>query len=164
MIEKKLILLLGDQLDINSPLLRDIDLATSEVIMIESRYESDYVWSHKAKIALFLSAMRHFAQKLKERNIPVTYIKKSSLKIEQVLRTQIQEKGATELICIEPGEWRLMKALEALASDLNVKLIVHEDAHFYCTINEFKFWAADKKELRMEYFYRYMREKASGSY
>ena len=159
MIEKKLILLLGDQLDINSPLLMDIDPASSEVIMVESRYESDYVWSHKAKIALFLSAMRHFAQALKDRNIPVTYIKESSLTIDQVLRTQIQEKGASQLICIEPGEWRLMKALEALASDLNVKLIVHEDAHFYCTINEFKLWAADKKELRMEYFYRYMRKK-----
>ena len=108
MIEKKLILLLGDQLDINSPLLMDIDPASSEVIMVESRYESDYVWSHKAKIALFLSAMRHFAQALKDRNIPVTYIKESSLTIDQVLRTQIQEKGASQLICIEPGEWRLM--------------------------------------------------------
>ncbi len=61
---KKLILILGDQLDINSAVLRSIDPSTDEVLMIESKNESTYVWSHKAKIAIFLSAMRHFAQML----------------------------------------------------------------------------------------------------
>ena len=159
MIEKRLVLVLGDQLDINSSLLIGFDPSTSEVLMVESQHESDYVWSHKAKIAFFLSAMRHFAEELRRRDIPLTYIKESNLSIEQAIRLQIQEKCITHLVCVEPGEWRLKKALEALASDLNVKLIVHEDTHFYCTINEFQQWAADKKELRLEYFYRYMRKK-----
>ena len=34
-----------------------------------------------------------------------------------------------------------------------------DDDHFYCSNKEFRDWVADKKELRLEYFYRYMRKK-----
>ena len=61
---KKLVLVLGDQLDINSPVLKNLNPKTDRVVMIESADEAKYVWSHKAKIALFLSAMRHFAKQL----------------------------------------------------------------------------------------------------
>ena len=156
---KKLILILGDQIDINSVLLKDVDLMTSEVIMIESQFESDYVWSHKAKIVLFLSAMRHFAVELQAKKIPLTYIKQSRLTIEAELKRHIVEKGITHLVCIEPGEWRLKVGLETLARELNVVMLMHEDAHFYCSNSEFRAWAAEKKELRLEYFYRHMRLK-----
>ena len=156
---KTLLLVLGDQLDINSSALRDFDSSTGEVIMIESRNESDYVWSHKAKIAIFLSAMRHFAQALKAKKIPLTYVKESSLTIEEVLRQQIIEKRVTHLRCVEPGEWRLKLAIEHLASELNINLLMLDDDHFYCSNAEFREWVKDKKELRLEYFYRYMRKK-----
>ncbi len=156
---KKLILILGDQLDINSAVLRNIDPSTDEVLMIESKNESTYVWSHKAKIAIFLSAMRHFAQMLQSKKIPLTYIKASGLTIEDALRQQLLEKQATHLICIEPGEFRLKLAIENLTRDLNVNLLMQDDDHFYCSNMEFREWAADKKELRLEYFYRYMRKK-----
>ena len=156
---KKLILILGDQLDINSSVLRDFDPSTDEVLMIESQNESTYVWSHKAKIAIFLSAMRHFAQTLQSKKIPLTYIKESSLTLEELLRHQLIEKRVTHLVCIEPGEWRLKLAIENLARDLNVDLLMQADEHFYCSNNKFREWAADKKELRLEYFYRYMRKK-----
>jgi deoxyribodipyrimidine photolyase-related protein len=71
---KRLVLILGDQLDLNGAALRTFDIKTDEIVMIESIPEAQYVWSHKAKIALFLSAMRHFAIKLKELNYPLTYI------------------------------------------------------------------------------------------
>ena len=64
----RLILILGDQLDLQSAALRDFDRQNDEIIMVESSHEAQYVWSHKAKIALFLSAMRHFAQTLREQN------------------------------------------------------------------------------------------------
>ena len=156
---KRLVLILGDQLDINSSALADFDASTDEVIMIESQYESDYVWSHKAKIAIFLSAMRHFAQTLQAKKIPLTYIKESPLTIQEALRQQLIEKRITHLLCIEPGEWRLKLALEDLARELNVNLLMLDDDHFYCSNTEFRDWVADKKELRLEYFYRYMRKK-----
>ena len=156
---KRLILVLGDQLDINSTALINFDLSTDEIIMIESEHESNYVWSHKSKIAIFLSAMRHFAQELKSKNFPLIYIKESSLTIEEALKHQLLASSATHLVCIEPGEWRLKIGLEQLAQDLNINFLMHDDSHFYCSNNEFREWVADKKELRLEYFYRYMRKK-----
>jgi deoxyribodipyrimidine photolyase-related protein len=75
----RLVLILGDQLDLNSAALRGFQRDTDEVIMIESANEAQYVWSHKAKIALFLSAMRHFAKLLNVKKYPLTYIKESYL-------------------------------------------------------------------------------------
>jgi len=61
---RHLVLVLGDQLSHDSPALDGIDPAGDRVLMIEARGEATHVWSHKARIALFLSAMRHFAAEL----------------------------------------------------------------------------------------------------
>ena len=66
---KKLVLVLGDQLKADSSAFNHFDAAKDEVIMIESEFEANYVWTHKAKIALFLSAMRHFAEVLKKKKL-----------------------------------------------------------------------------------------------
>ncbi len=154
----RLILILGDQLDLQSAALRQCRRETDEIIRIESAYEANYVWSHKAKIALFLSAMRHFAKTLEDQKYPLIYIKESPLPIIEALREQILKKKMSHLVCIEPGEWRLRKSLEALAAELNVELEILEDEHFYCSPQDFKKWVADKKEIRLEYFYRLMRK------
>ena len=155
---KRLVLVLGDQLDRQSPALRDFDFQNDEVIMIESIPEAQVVWSHKAKIALFLSAMRHFAEELKADGYPVHYVQESKLSIVDSLKEILLEKGIKHLICIEPGEWRLKLAIEKFAKDSKVQLDMREDSHFYCTHREFKEWAANKKELRLEFFYRLMRK------
>ena len=86
---KRLVLILGDQLDLQSTALRDFDPKADEIIMIESANEAQYVWTHKAKIALFLSAMRHFARTIEQLNYPLTYIRNSSLPIVEVLKEHI---------------------------------------------------------------------------
>jgi deoxyribodipyrimidine photolyase-related protein len=155
---KKLILILGDQLDLKGAALKNFDLRNDEVIMIESMHEAQYVWTHKAKIVLFLSAMRHFANQLKELHYPLTYIQNSSLSIVESLKEKIVEGNFTHLICVEPGEWRLKQQIEELADDISIKLEMRDDDHFYCSHQEFVKWASDKKELRLEYFYRLMRK------
>ena len=155
---KRLVLILGDQLDLQSSALNDFDRKTDEIIMVESSNEAQYVWTHKAKIALFLSAMRHFAQKLRELNYPITYVQESSLPMMEVLKEEIARKKITHLVCVEPGEWRVRQSIEALATELNIQLQIREDEHFYCTPQDFKKWVADKKEIRLEYFYRLMRK------
>jgi deoxyribodipyrimidine photolyase-related protein len=155
---KRLILILGDQLDVNSAALRNFDFKTDEVIMIESIQEAQYVWSHKAKIVLFLSAMRHFANHLKELHYPLAYIDNSPLSIVATLKEKIVQENITHLICVEPGEWRLKQEIEELVRELSIKLEMREDEHFYCSHQEFVEWASDKKELRLEYFYRLMRK------
>ncbi|MEY3798854.1 MAG: hypothetical protein RLZZ406_155, partial [Pseudomonadota bacterium] len=103
--------------------------------MIESIAEAQYVWSHKAKIALFLSAMRHFAAQLKKLKYPLTYIQSSPLSIVETLKEKMIQEGVTDLICVEPGEWRLKQEIEELARELSLKL------------------------ERLEYFYRLMRKR-----
>ena len=148
---KRLVLILGDQLDLHGAALRDFDFKTDQVLMIESILEAQYVWSHKAKIALFLSAMRHFAQSLKDLNYPLSYIKDSPLSIVETLKQKMIQEGITELICVEPGEWRLKQQIEELAQELALTLEMREDDHFYCSHQEFVSWSANKKELRLEY-------------
>ena len=155
---KKLVLILGDQLDIDSAALKDIKLKTDEVLMVESANEAQHVWSHKARIALFLSAMRHFAEYLKDQGFALTYIRHSPKSIVEELKSKIIDGKFTHLVCVEPGEWRLKQSIEALAIELNIVLEMRQDNHFYCTHPEFKEWVANKKELRLEYFYRLMRK------
>jgi deoxyribodipyrimidine photolyase-related protein len=155
---KSLVLILGDQLDLQGAALQGFNFETDEIIMIESIHEGQYVWSHKAKVALFLSAMRHFAQALTDLKYPLVYIKESRLSITDNLKEYIQKKGIQHLVCVEPGEYRLKIALEKLAHELDLQLDMREDNHFYCTHQEFIEWVANKKELRLEYFYRLMRK------
>ena len=155
---KKLILILGDQLDADSSALKDINPKIDEVLMVESVHEAQHVWSHKARIALFLSAMRHFAEYIQNQGFSLSYIQHSSKSIAEELKRKITEGKFTHLVCVEPGEWRLKKSIEVLAEELDIVLEMRQDTHFYCTHLEFKEWAANKKELRLEYFYRLMRK------
>ena len=72
---RNLIVILGDQLDRNSSVFDDFDAKLDHIWMAEVREESTHVWSHKARTALFLSAMRHFADELKQNGFPVTYLR-----------------------------------------------------------------------------------------
>jgi deoxyribodipyrimidine photolyase-related protein len=155
---KKLILILGDQLDVDSAALKDINPKTDEILMVESANEAQHVWSHKARIVLFLSAMRHFAEYLKSQGFSLAYIQHSPQSIVEELKSKIIKEKFTHLICVEPGEWRLKQLIEALSEELQVVLDMRQDSHFYCTHSEFKEWVANKKELRLEYFYRLMRK------
>ena len=57
----RLFLVLGDQLHPDPhPLISHVS-ESDFVLMVEVPEESTYVWSHKARTALFFSAMRHFA-------------------------------------------------------------------------------------------------------
>ena len=156
---KRLVLSLGDQLDLESAALKRFNFDTDEVFMVESMNEAQHVWSHQAKIALFLSAMRHFAQSLKALKYPITYVEDTPLSIVDALKEKLQKDNIRHLICVEPGEWRLKQQIEAVASELSISLEMREDEHFFCTHQEFIDWTAGKKELRLEYFYRLMRKR-----
>ena len=151
-------MILGDQLDLQGAALKNFNRDTDQIIMIESANEAQYVWSHQAKITLFLSAMRHFAKALRDLDYPLIYIQESTLSIVDALKEHIQQESIAQLVCVEPGEYRLKVAIEKLTQELGIKLDMREDSHFYCTHQEFRKWAENKKELRLEYFYRLMRK------
>jgi len=155
----KLVLLLGDQLSHDLSALRAADRARDVVVMAEVAEEAAYVPHHPRKIALVLSAMRHFAEELRGQGWTVAYTRlddpDAGPSIVAELLRRGQEHGADEVLAITPGEWRLITALEE--APLSVTLL--PDDRFVASLEEFDAWAEGRKELRMEYFYREMRRK-----
>jgi len=131
--------------------------------MAEAEEESAHVWSHKARIALFLSAMRHFRDSLRERGLPVIYheLDRSGNRgsLASALDASVRQLRPGKLIVAEPGEHRVRQALAERARDLGLKLEVRPDRHFLCSAEEFQDFLGSRKQPRMEHFYRRMRRK-----
>ena len=162
MATRNLILILGDQLNLDNPALEGYDSAHDQVLMVEAASEANHVWSHKARIVLFLSAMRHFANLLKASNIQPVYLKLgehpfTSLKAAWAHYNDVLKPE--KIIICEPGEYRLQQDLISLCDETNTPLVIRDDTHFMCSKADFKHWAKAGKQLRMEFFYRVMRRK-----
>jgi len=68
---RHLVLILGDQLNLDASALADFDPKLDAIWMAEVMAESTHVPSSKQRSTLFLSAMRHFAQSLKVNPLPL---------------------------------------------------------------------------------------------
>jgi len=167
---RHLVLILGDQLAFDSRALTGFDPACDRVLMIEAPEESTHVRSHRARIALFLSAMRHFRDALRGRGWSVDHIElddpdhRAQPGLPQRLASALARHRPELLRLAEPGEWRLQQAIEQVARQHGTPLDVVSDAHFLCTRAEFAAWAAKYRKsptssLRMEFFYREMRRR-----
>ena len=158
---KTLILILGDQLSLELSSLRGVDPAKAVVLMVEVAEETTYVRHHKKKIALILSAMRHFAQELAKAGWQVDYVNldapdNTGSFTGEVARAIVRH-GADVVRVTEPGEYRLQTAMEAWSGAFRVPVEVIPDTRFLASHGEFEDWAAGRKQLRMEFFYREMR-------
>ena len=70
---RDLILVLGDQLDHASAAFDGLVSQNDVVWMAEVEEETTHVWCHKLRIAMFLSAMRHFRDELTKSKRTVEY-------------------------------------------------------------------------------------------
>lgn len=159
---RHLVLVLGDQLNRDNPALAELDAARDCVLMVEAAAEAEQVWSHKARIALFLSAMRHFAAQLREEGLPLVYLRIGEHEyadLPSAWQAQIEQLKPQKLIVCEPGEYRIEQAIRKLAADNGLPLNVCDDTHFLCSRAEFWRWAGHTRQLRMEHFYRWMRKR-----
>ena len=156
-------LVLGDQLSDGLAGLGDIDPARDVVLMAEVRDEATYVRHHKQKIALIFAAMRAFAQRLEGRGLTVRYVRiddpDNSHSIVGELHRALDTGRFDKVVLTDCGEWRLDQALAAFACVAGVPVERREDRRFICSMDCFRHWAADKRELRMEFFYREMRRE-----
>ncbi|MBF9045983.1 cryptochrome/photolyase family protein [Rhodobacterales bacterium LSUCC0031] len=155
----RLILILGDQLSDDLSALREGDPARDTIVMAEVMGEAAYVPHHPKKIAFLFAAMRKFAARLEGQGWRVLYTRlddpENTQSIPGELIRRAAETGAVEVIATEPGEFRLIAALE----DCPIPIHQFPDDRFLCSHAEFDAWAEGRKELRMEWFYREMRRK-----
>ncbi|MGP9821352.1 cryptochrome/photolyase family protein [Salinarimonas sp. NSM] len=160
---KTLRLLLGDQLTRAISSLTDLDADADVVLMVEVAEEATYVRHHKQKIAFLFSAMRHFARELVQEGIAVDYVRlddpENAGSFSGELARAVARHAPDRVVVTEPGEWRVLEAMRDWREELAVPVEIREDNRFLATKAEFAAWAGEKKQLRMEFFYREMRRK-----
>lgn len=127
--------------------------------MAEVADEASYVPHHPKKIAFTFMAMRKFADQLRQQGFTLAYTKlndpENTGSIQSELLRYAQQFDTHHVVATEPGEWRLIKALQ----DLPLQTTILPDTRFIASHKEFETWASERKELRMEWFYRQMRTK-----
>jgi len=160
---RSLIVVLGDQLDLDAAAFDDFDAALDAVWMAEVAEESTHVWSSKPRIVMFLAAMRHFALALQAAGRPLQYTRLdapgSGGNLGDQLQADILRLKPARLVMTAPGDWRVLQAIKAVAEANAVPLDIREDRHFFASIREFSAHAKDRKSLRMEFFYREQRKR-----
>ncbi|WP_027284541.1 cryptochrome/photolyase family protein [Rubritepida flocculans] len=156
---------LGDQLSPSLSALEDLDPARDVVLLMEVEGECTYARHHPQKIALVLSAMRHFSRALAARGVRVDHVR-----LEDPANTHgfsgevaraIARHRPARLVCTHPGEWRVLEEMRGWEAALGLPVEIREDGRFLASLAFFRRWAGAKTQLRMEFFYREMR-RATG--
>jgi deoxyribodipyrimidine photolyase-related protein len=159
----RLILILGDQLCPTISSLNGVDTKRDVVLMCEVMAEASYVGHHKKKIAFIFSAMRHFAEELRNSGYQVWYTKIDERDNANSFTGELQraiEQLKPKSICVtEPGEWRVLDEMKNWPETLGLPVEIRPDNRFLCSHEEFARWAASRKSLTMEFFYRDMRRR-----
>lgn len=160
---RSLVVVLGDQLNLDASAFDGFDPELDSVWMAEVAEESTHVWSSKQRTALFLSAMRHFALSIQEAGRTLIYTRLDSMHNAGTLGAQLQSDllrlRPARLVMTAPGDWRVLQAIRSVAAASATPLDVRVDRHFYTTVREFAAHAKGRKSLRMEYFYREQRKR-----
>ncbi|MCA9111043.1 MAG: cryptochrome/photolyase family protein, partial [Planctomycetaceae bacterium] len=128
---RHLVLVLGDQLDVNSAAFSGFDASQDAVWMAEVQEEATHVWCHQLRLAGFLSAMRHFRDELRSREFDVSYHELTSDQAEDrgrdfraLLRNQVKDSRPEKLILLQPGDHRVLNAIQDEAAELTISLEV----------------------------------------
>ncbi len=156
----RLAIILGDQLSHDSPIFNSLDLDKDVVVIAEVHEEASHVWSHKARIALFFSAMRHFAAELVERGVEVHYYRYGEHpfpSLGKCIAAEIRAISPTEVLVVQPGEHRVEASIRQVVKDAGTHLCILEENHFVVSLETFNTWAKGRKLFRLEHFYRLSR-------
>lgn len=160
---RHLVVVLGDQLGASAAAFDGCDPARDAIWMAEVAEESTHVWSTKARTALFLSAMRHFAEDRRADGWTVHYRSLDDAgnrgTLGGELADAIDRLRPQTVRLTAPGDWRVLQQLRETVACAGVPLTIEPDRHFYCDVRAFAAWARTQPELRLEFFYREMRRR-----
>ena len=160
---RHLVLVLGDQLDEDASALSDFDPQQDAIWMAEVAEESTHISSSKQRCVVFLSAMRHFCERLRSKGFLVHYTRLDDPRNTGTLAGELTRVIAITspqvLVLTAPGDWRVLRDLRAAAQQCELPLELRDDTHFFSTVRDFAQHASGRKQLRLEYFYRELRQK-----
>ena len=148
---RETIWVLGDQL---SPLLGPLataDPSRTRILFVESIAKIASRHWHLQRAHLVVSGMRHLADDLVQRGFDVDYRRADSLR--SGLDAHRSEFGPTLVTAMEPASWDGLEMLRSagVSTVRSTQFLTHPD--------EFASWAADRRSLKMEDFYRWQRRR-----
>ncbi|MBE9222904.1 cryptochrome/photolyase family protein [Cyanobacterium stanieri LEGE 03274] len=165
--------ILGDQLNKNNSALlsRLQQKKDTYILFIESFNLGSLQTYHCQKLVLIWSAMRHFAQELKEDDWQVSYVINDNF--QQSFINWIKNYQITELRLMSPSDDRTVLFNQINSSnnhdrsffsflkeiDINCHIKLFPNSNFLWQKEEFKQWAKKRKKLILEDFYRESRQR-----
>ena len=127
------------------------------------RQETDYVAHHIQKVVAFFESMANFAHWLKNEGHTVIHYTLDSEENQQNLVDNLNHlisKHSIEKFEYQlPDEYRLDIQLKAYCENLNIPYEAYSTEHFLTDRYELSEFFKGKKQMVMEFFYRYMRKK-----
>ncbi len=155
--------ILADQLSPSLASLRDADRDSDWLLFCEVASEAGYVKHHQKKITLLFSAMRHYAEQLREQGWQVHYSRLDDPANTGSLVAEVARLaallGCQQVVATLAGEQRLVDEMQSWQQHSGLPVELREDDRFLASHDDFVQWAAGRKQLRMEYFYRDMRRR-----
>ncbi|TVQ52361.1 MAG: cryptochrome/photolyase family protein [Rhodobacteraceae bacterium] len=156
---RRLIVVLGDQLDAEAAVFDGFDPERDAILMTEAVQEATYLRQHKKKLVLFFAAMRHFAEAQRAAGRRVLYRRLDDAgapeTLAESLRRAVRDERPEEIVVTRPGDHRVLEALRAAAPTLRVV----EDSHFLSTPGDWAEMRAGRRRFILEDYYRALRRR-----
>lgn len=133
------------------------------VLMMEVTEEASSVPHHGKKLIFLFSAMRHFAEELREQGWKIDYVKlddpENTGSFTSEVERALERHHISQIRVCEPSEYRVLETVKGWERALNTPTTIMPDHRFIANHDEFEAWSEGRKQYRMEFFYREMRRK-----
>jgi deoxyribodipyrimidine photolyase-related protein len=152
--------LLEDHLSEDLPLLKAHP--TAAVLIIESRKAFAALPFHQRRLTFIVSAMRHFARRLRDAGREVHLYTLSDTPYRDSLsaiRDWKQRTRRRTLLLTEPNDHHTMTWVQTLPALLDMQIVIEPRGLMLTDRRQFSAWATKLKSPVMEHFYRRMRRE-----
>lgn len=151
------VLVLGDQLASHVGPLADADPGGTSVLLIESGAWARRRRYHRQKLVLVYSAMRHFAEALRERGFDVHEYRVDAF--EDGLARYLEAEPGAQLELMAPPEHGLADRLREAVRARGGELRIVPNALWLSHDGDFDAWAEGRSSYRLEHWYREERRR-----
>ncbi len=152
----KTLWILGNQLNKELAGFKEIDRKKDVILLIESKKRSQWRNVHKQKLVLVFSAMRHFAEELKEAGYTVDYRKTHSF--AEGLKEHLKDYDSEICLLHEPTDYFIEKDFDKLHKIINFK-ILSEKPLFLVGKKDWEKYLPKDKSWKQEKVYQRLRKE-----
>jgi len=138
---RNLVIVLDDQLNEDSAVYDGFDRAKDAIWMAEIEGSRPRMWSRKDRIAMLLSGMRHYEQRMTRAGRCVVYRslddRSNANSLRGELPRSIEQFQPERLMVVQPGEQRIRLELEATAKQAGLPLEFRPDRYVLSRTDDF---------------------------